>query len=185
MALSRLQTSTISSFCILSFRLVLSACVHTSFDLSIIVLFSWAKKYQHIPSSKFFRTKPNARWTFAAYFSSLNTKSSLSLSKDMSKDDTAILKTLCLPFSISVSVKKCLQDSNSSLKLWSSTSPTMSSTSILLAPNPICVPYCVILCWRKAWNPGNSAWQNLHLYVTVVLDHCVFWHYDIINHLLI
>ena len=92
----------------------------------------------------------------------------------MSKDDMAKLKTLCLPFSISVSVIKCLQDYNSSLKLRSSTSPTMSSSSILHAPNPICVPCWVFLCWCKEWEPGNSAWRSLYLCVIECLGTLCF-----------
>ena len=92
----------------------------------------------------------------------------------MLKDDMAKLNTLCLPFSVSVSVKKCLQDPNSSLKLWSWTSSTMSSTLILFAPNPICFP-CWVFCVKR------KSQEILHdkIYTCTllkVLEHCVFWH---------
>ena len=55
---------------------------------------------------------------------------------------------LCLALSSSESTKKCWQERNSSLNLWSSTSPTKCSTSACFVPDPICIPCWVFLCWR-------------------------------------
>ena len=52
----------------------------------------------NIPFSISFRTNQNARLTFATHFSSLNTYSRLSMSKEISKDDMAKFKILCFPF---------------------------------------------------------------------------------------
>ena len=44
-------------------------------------------------------------------------------------------------------------------------SATISSTSILFAPNIVCVPCWVFLFWRKAKKiSGNSGWHSLHLF---------------------
>ena len=134
----------------ISSNFAMSSLLLTSFDCSNRVLFSWAEKYLNFPSSIFFRMKPRAQLCFATHFSLSRTRSNFSSITWAVRLLTTRLNPQYLSFCISESTRKCLHDCNSSLKLWSSISPTMSSTLKLLAPNPICVPCWVFLCWRKA-----------------------------------
>ena len=52
-------------------------------------------------------------------------------------------------FQVRNPLRNVWQERNSSLNLWSSTSPTLCSTSTSLAPDPIRIPCWVFLCWRK------------------------------------
>ena len=130
----------------------------------------------------FFRMKPRAKLSVATHFSLSRTRSNFSSITWAVSLLTTKLNTLCLPFCISESTRKCLHDCNSSLKLWSSTSPTMSSTSILLAPNTICVPCWVFLCGRQHKSREilrNTVYTCMFL---KVLPHCVVLQYDNLKH---
>ena len=69
----------------------------------------------------------------------------------------AKLETLCLPFSNSLSSKKCLYVFHFSLKPLSSTSHITCAKSTFWAPEPLSVPYSFRLCSRKL----KRLWKSL------------------------
>ena len=136
--------------------------VHTSFDLSKTVLFSWALKYPHDPSSTFLRTNPDARLILAAHLSPLKTKSIFWLIKELSKVDMAKLKTRCVPYSNSESTRKCWHAWSSSLRSASSSSRMLFTSNSV---DFIWIPCPPVLCCRNAEKSEIFLKQILHLCV--------------------
>ena len=131
------------------FNFVKSSVVATCLDCPSSVFPSCARNYLQIPSSTFLSTKPNATFNFCCTFETVKHKIKLSNTNFVITVTIGKLKTLCLPISISLSTKKCLHVSSSSLSLLSWMSHISCVTSTFWAPGWLYAPCSFGFCSRS------------------------------------
>ena len=130
--------------------------VATCSDFSNRALFSCACYYLQLPSSTFWSTKPNATFNLAAHLRTQHLAFPTNIWRPEYPRQSC---RLCrrLPFSTSLSTKKCLHVSSSSFRLMSSTSPICGATSTLWALEPLCAPFYFRLSYLKL----SKKWKTL------------------------